>query len=100
MLEGDLEVADRIITAIANNHNSEASYYETARLFKLYTEIFCDRGAYKVIEKIAPVITSLVKASTGLDKVNAESYLKQADEIVGAWLKIPITDSFNDQWKP
>lgn len=84
MLDGDLEVADRIITAIANNHNSEASYYETARLFRLYTEIFCDRGAYKVTGNIAPVITSLVKASTGLDKVNAESYVKQADEIFSA----------------
>ena len=84
MLDGDVEVADRIITAIANNHNSDASYYETARLFRLYTEIFCDRGAYKVTGKTAPVITSLVKASTGLDKVNAESYLKQADEIFSA----------------
>ena len=81
MLDGDLEVADRIITSIANNYNSEASYYETARIFRLYTEIFCDRGAYAVLENINPVITSLVKASTGLDKVNAESYLKQADEI-------------------
>ena len=84
LLDGDLEVADRIITAIANNHNSEASYYETARLFRLYTEIFCDRGAYKVTGNIAPVITSLVKASTGLDKVNAQSYIKQADEIFSA----------------
>jgi hypothetical protein len=84
MLEGDLEVADRIITAIANNYNSEAAYFETARLFRLYTEIFCDRGAYKVVEKTAPVITSLVKASTGLDRVNAESYVKQADEIFSA----------------
>ena len=81
MLDGDLEVADRIITSIANNYNSEASYYETARIFRLYTEIFCDRGAYSVLGKTAPVITSLVKASTGLDKVHAESYLKQADEI-------------------
>ncbi len=81
MLEGDLEVADRIITSIANNYNSEVSYFETARLFRLYTEIFCDRGAYAVIEKTGPVITSLVKTSTGLDKVNADSYLKQADEI-------------------
>ena len=72
MLDGELEVADRIITAIANHNNSEASYYETARLFRLYTEIFCDRGAYTVLET-APVITSLVKASTGLEKVNAES---------------------------
>lgn len=84
MLEGDLEVADRIITAIANNYNSEAAYFETARLFRLYTEIFCDRGAYSVLEKTAPVITSLVKVSTGLEKVNAESYLKQADEIFAA----------------
>ena len=84
MQDGELEVADRIIAAIANNHTSEAAYYETARLFRLYTEIFCDRGAYNVLEKTGPVITSLVKASTGLDKVNEESYLKQADEIFSA----------------
>lgn len=84
MQDGELEVADRIIAAIANNHTSEAAYFETARLFRLYTEIFCDRGAYNVLEKTGPVITSLVKASTGLDKVNEESYLKQADEIFSA----------------
>lgn len=81
MLNGDMEVADRIITSIANNHNSEASYYETARLFKLYTEIFCDRGAFTVVGNTAPVITSLVKIATGLDNINAESYINQADEI-------------------
>jgi hypothetical protein len=81
MLDGELEIADRIITAIANNHNSEAAYFETARLFRLYTEIFCDRGAYSVAENTAPVITSLVKIATGLDKISAESYVKQAEEI-------------------
>ena len=81
MLGGDLEIADRIITAIANNYRSEPSYYETARLFRLYTEIFCDRGSYEVSESIDPVITSLVKASTGLDNIHADNYLKQADEI-------------------
>jgi Zn-dependent protease with chaperone function len=81
MLNGELEIADRIITAIANNYSSEAAYFETARLYRLYTEIFCDRGAYEVLGKIEPIISSLVKASTGLEMVNAESYLKQADEI-------------------
>jgi Peptidase family M48 len=81
MQDGELEVADRIITSIANNYTTEPAYYETARIFRLYTEIFCDRGAYTVIEKIEPVITSLVKISTGLDKINADNYLKQADEI-------------------
>jgi hypothetical protein len=81
MINGQAEVADRIITSIANNYNSEPSYYETARLFRLYTEIFCDRGAYTVVEDTAAVITSLVKAATGLQQVNAESFVKQADEI-------------------
>ena len=81
MLDGDLEVTDRIITSIANNYNSEPAYYETARLFRLYTEIFCDRGAFMVLEKPGPIISSLVKISTGLDRVRPESYMKQADEI-------------------
>ncbi|WP_336515047.1 M48 family metalloprotease [Pollutibacter soli] len=81
LLSGDLEITDRIITAIANNPQSEGSYFETARLFKLYTEIFCDRGALIVLGKTEPVITSLVKIATSLDKVNAESYVRQAEEI-------------------
>ena len=81
VLGGELEVADRIITAIANNHNSEPSYYETARLFKLYTEIFCDRGAFAVVGSTGPVISSLVKVATGLAEVNAEGYVQQAEEI-------------------
>jgi hypothetical protein len=64
LLDGDLEVADRIVTAIANNYTSDAPYYETARLFRLYTEIFCDRGACAVLGDSGPVITSLVKIAT------------------------------------
>jgi hypothetical protein len=82
LLDGELETADRIITAIANNYSSEAPYQETARLFRLYVEIFCDRGAYLVLENEMPVINMLVKIATGLDKVNAESYLRQADEVL------------------
>jgi hypothetical protein len=81
MMQGELEIAERIIMAIAGNYNSDAAYYETARLFRLYTEIVCDRGAYTVVEDTKPVITSLVKVATGLDKVSAESYAKQAEEI-------------------
>jgi hypothetical protein len=33
------------------------------------------------VQDTAPVITSLVKIATGLDKVSAESYCKQAEEI-------------------
>jgi hypothetical protein len=80
-LNGAVEVADRIITAIANHSGSTPAHYETARLFKLYTEIFCDRGAYLVTGNYAPIISSLVKIATGLQTVNPDSYIKQADEI-------------------
>lgn len=80
-LQGELETAERIIMAIADNYHSDPAYYETARLYRLYTEIFCDRGAYTVVGDTGPVITSLVKIATGLDKISAESYAKQAEEI-------------------
>jgi predicted DNA-binding WGR domain protein len=80
-LNGEVEVADRIITAMANNGGSTSAHYETARLFKLYTEIFCDRGAYAVTGNYAPIISSLVKIATGLQTVNADSYIKQAADV-------------------
>jgi len=76
LLNGDLEVADRIITSIANHRDSDADYtgpsagaslapyVETARLFKLYTGIYCDLGAYAVLGDPAPVITMLSTTST------------------------------------
>ncbi|GGB11186.1 M48 family metalloprotease [Puia dinghuensis] len=84
MLDGELEVADRIITAIANHPNSEAPYYETARLFKLYTEIYCDRGAYAVLGDTDAVITGLLKIATGLTEVNAANFMSQAESIFTA----------------
>lgn len=79
--DGDVEVADRIITAIANSGGGTAAHAETARLFKLYTEIYCDRGSHKVTGSHLPIITALVKLSTGLNTVNGESYVRQAEEI-------------------
>ncbi|MBS1605786.1 MAG: M48 family metalloprotease [Bacteroidetes bacterium] len=84
VFDGELEVADRIITAIANNYNSEPPYFETARLFKLYTEIYCDRGAYAVVGDTGPVITSLLKIATGLREVSADSYAQQAEAVFSA----------------
>lgn len=81
---GEVEIADRMVTAIANHHGTTPAHYETARLFRLYTEIFCDRGAYRVTGSYAPIISSLVKLSTGLSAVHADSYIQQAEEIFSA----------------
>jgi hypothetical protein len=82
MEEGDFEITNRIINTIASDHNSELFYYETARLYQLYTELFCDLGALKVSGSLETTIGTLIKLNTGLEKVSAESYLKQADEIL------------------
>lgn len=77
----EFEVADRLITSIANDYRSEDVYIETARLFRLYMELYCDRGSLLVCGNIETVLSGLLKITTGLDKVSVESYLKQAEEI-------------------
>lgn len=79
---GDFEITNRIINTIASDSSSELFYYETARLYQLYTELFCDLGALKVSGNLETTIQTLVKLNTGLEKVSAESYLKQANEIL------------------
>ncbi|MRX39449.1 M48 family metalloprotease [Flavobacterium sp. LC2016-23] len=79
---GDFEITNRIINTIASDSSSELFYYETARLYQLYTELFCDLGALKVSGSLETTIQTLVKLNTGLEKVSAESYLKQANEIL------------------
>ncbi|HVU55104.1 MAG TPA: M48 family metalloprotease [Puia sp.] len=78
---GELETTDRIISVLAGSPDSGASHYETARLFRLYKEIYCDREAYGVLGGAGPVITMLLKIATGLPVVHAESYIQQAEEI-------------------
>jgi len=79
---GDFEITNRIINSISNDSSSELYYNETARIYQLYTELYCDLGAFKVCGDIQTVISTLVKINTGLDKISPESYLKQANEIL------------------
>jgi hypothetical protein len=81
---GELLVALEILEALSNDAAARPSHQESARLFGLYSEIFADRGAWVAIEDTLVNIALLVKTSTGLLEVNAESYLRQADEIFSA----------------
>lgn len=78
---GELLIADRLLQAMANDPRAAESHLQTARRFRLYTEIFADRGALLATGSIEPVIASLMKLHTGLRDVSAAAYLKQADEI-------------------
>ena len=83
-MNGDLRKADRLLNALASNADTPLEYLETDRLFDLYTELYCDQMALKVLNDPLPVISSLVKVKTGLEQVSAESYIRQSIEIFEA----------------
>ena len=79
--EGDFLVADRLIVAQASDPRAEASHLQTARRYRLYTEVFADRGALRATDDLHATVGALVKVQTGLATASATSYLRQADEI-------------------
>jgi hypothetical protein len=78
---GKYLIADRFLEAMANHSQAENSHIETARRYRLYTEIYADRGSLYVMEDLDVTISALVKVHTGMKQVSASSYLDQANEI-------------------
>ena len=78
---GVYHTADRILSAVAQDRRSSAGQLQTARLFRLYTEIFADRGGAVACNALLPAVNALVKTQTGLTEVSGAHYLKQAEEI-------------------
>lgn len=79
---GKFLIADRIAHAAAQETRAEPSHVETARLLRLYTEIYADRGALCVTRDPVPVIAGLIKMQTGLSQVDPAGYIRQADEVL------------------
>jgi hypothetical protein len=79
--EGDFFILDRLIQAIACDPRADPPHAQSARWFRLYTEIYADRGALVATDNVETVVSGLVKTLTGLQHVSAGSYLKQAEEI-------------------
>lgn len=78
---GDFHIADRLISAVATHPQASGCHEQTARRYQLYTEIFADRGSFCATQDLNAVICTLVKLQTGLADVNADGYLKQAEEV-------------------
>lgn len=78
---GDFRVAAQLLEALATEPGGPTVYAATDRLYGLYTELFCDRAAWLVCQDLNAAVSMLVKISTELKEVSAESYLRQADEI-------------------
>jgi hypothetical protein len=79
--DGEYRIASELLRALTNDTSAGPSHPQSARLFGLYTEVFADRGALAATADPTAAITTLLKMTTGLTEVGAESYLRQADEI-------------------
>lgn len=78
---GAFLTADRILAAAADDPRGGSSHAVTARRFRLYAEIFADRGSLAGCGDLLTTVAALVKVETGLGEVSAPGYLRQADEI-------------------
>ncbi len=81
MGEGEFLVADRILHHTLADPGAAPSHAETARLYRLHTEVFADRGGAVAAQALEPPVRTLVKVQTGIASVDAEAYLQQAREL-------------------
>lgn len=81
MEDGAYHTASRILDHTMADPGAAASHVNTARLFRLYTEIYADRGAAFVAGAPGPSIATLVKVQTGIASVDPAAYLAQAEEL-------------------
>lgn len=79
--DGAFHVASQILDHALAYGSATPSHVETARLYRLHTELYADRGGALAAGKTAPAISTLVKTLTGLTNVDADAYLRQSAEL-------------------
>jgi hypothetical protein len=79
--DGDFVVTSEVVRALAGDGSAETCHRETARLLRLYEEIYADRGSLLVTGDLTASVAALIKLHTGLPEVSVESYFRQAEEI-------------------
>lgn len=78
---GEFLIADQVMSAMANEPRATPSHHESARLMQLYNEVYADRGAALVSGEDRAATSMLLKIVTGLETVDPESYLRQAEDV-------------------
>jgi len=73
--------AMRLLDAAESDARTPAEYLETARRFRLATEVYADRAALAVTGDPTAAVSGLLKLTTGLTAVDPGAYLRQAAEV-------------------
>lgn len=80
MEDGAYAVADRVLEATVGHAQAELVHHETARRWRLHTELFCDRVALLITGEREVVVRTLVRIETGAAEVDGVAYIAQACE--------------------
>ncbi|MCY2995331.1 MAG: hypothetical protein NTY19_46830 [Planctomycetota bacterium] len=79
---GEYLILEQLLAALTHDPQAGTPHFASARLWQLYSEIFCDRGALAAVGDPLVVVAMLLKVHTQLAEVSAESYLRQAEEVL------------------
>ncbi len=79
--DGRFLAASRLLDAASSDARTPSEYLETARRFSLAAELFADRGALAACGSLTATVSGLLKITTGLARVDAQAYLRQAAEV-------------------
>ncbi|MDX1926229.1 MAG: M48 family metalloprotease [Pirellulaceae bacterium] len=71
-----------ILRATTLEERVHPAFMQSFRKLSLYTEIYCDQVALRVVDDLDAVVSTLVKLVTGIKKVVPAEFLKQAHEIL------------------
>ena len=74
-------VAARLLEASETDARTSGEHLETARRFRLATELYADRGALLATGTVEPAVGGLLKLATGMRQVDPAAYLRQAAEV-------------------
>lgn len=79
---GELHVSEQMLSTAAADPTSDRAFAESARRWRLFTELFADRGALLASGDLEATVAALVKASSGLREVSGAAFLRQAAEVL------------------
>ena len=79
---GRYHTADRLLAWMLGRDNCPPEFVETWRRNRLYTEIYCDLGGLIACGDRDTTIRGLVKTIADFKDADAESYLRQAEELL------------------
>ncbi len=79
---GDLRVLDHMIHRLAAEAYDDNALVETARRLRLHTEAWADWVSVALADDLGVAVSTIVKIGTGLRRVEAGAYLRQANQIL------------------